>query len=77
MVWGSKALSEGLRNITGYFADKGLPVPAIDVFDSGESLLLDSKKKDIVFLDIEMPGLDGISTGRKPLKTDLKPLIKH
>ncbi len=61
--------------ITGYFADKGLPVPAIDVFDSGESLLLDSKKKDIVFLDIEMPGLDGISTGRKLLEEDRNTII--
>lgn len=34
------------------------------LYESGEELLADVEKLDIVFLDIEMPGLDGIETGR-------------
>ena len=34
-------------------------------FDNGESLLSDNGDKDIVFLDVEMPGFDGIYVGNK------------
>lgn len=34
------------------------------LYESGEELLSNVEKLDIVFLDIEMPGLDGIETGR-------------
>lgn len=33
-------------------------------FDSGEKLLEEAKDLDILFLDIEMPGMDGIETGK-------------
>ena len=33
----------------------------IDTFTSGEQLLQEVEKMDIVFLDIEMPNLDGIT----------------
>ncbi|MBO5373653.1 MAG: response regulator transcription factor [Lachnospiraceae bacterium] len=35
------------------------------VYTNGEELLLHIKKMDIIFLDIEMPGLDGIETGKE------------
>lgn len=35
------------------------------MYTSGKALLKDIQKMDIVFLDIEMPKLDGIETGRK------------
>ena len=37
----------------------------IECFYSGKELLDNSKKTDILFLDIEMPKLDGIETGKK------------
>lgn len=35
------------------------------IFVSGEELVSEVERFDIVFLDIEMPGLDGIETGRE------------
>lgn len=37
----------------------------IECFYSGKELLDNSKKTDILFLDIEMPEFDGIETGKK------------
>ena len=53
--------------VTEFFTEKKMPVPKIDCFFSGDSLLSDTDKKDIVFLDIAMPGLDGIQTGKRLL----------
>lgn len=35
------------------------------IYETGSQLLSEAEKLDIIFLDIEMPGLDGIETGRK------------
>ncbi len=46
-----------------FFESKRINCPEILTYNSGEDLLGDEREKDIVFLDIEMPGLSGISTG--------------
>ena len=61
-----------LSYLKDFFKRKGLKCPEISTFNSGESLLKDSREKDIVFLDIEMPGLSGIATG-----TELKSQNKN
>lgn len=48
-----------------YFHNNSLKCPELAVFDSGEALLSDIGDKDIVFLDVEMPGVSGIYTGKE------------
>ena len=55
-----------LKNeILNFFKKKKSKAPEISVFHNGEDLLSGQPNADIVFLDIEMPGLDGITVGRK------------
>ena len=37
----------------------------LHIYTSGVEMLADAEKMDIIFLDIEMPNLDGIETGRQ------------
>lgn len=47
----------------------------VSVFTSGESLLADPEKKEIVFLDIEMPGMNGIYVGNELKRKNRNVLI--
>lgn len=58
-----------------YFSKNGLICPEIAAFDSGEALLADSGDKDIVFLDVEMPGVSGIHTGKELKKVNPDTII--
>ncbi|MCD7767155.1 MAG: LytTR family DNA-binding domain-containing protein, partial [Lachnospiraceae bacterium] len=58
-----------------FFKRNHLKCPEILVFDSGEALLSDTRQKDIIFLDIEMSGLSGISTGNELKKTNKNIII--
>lgn len=51
--------------LTEFFIKNNLAVPEIICYSSGEELLSAQNLPDILFLDIEMPGLDGIFTGRE------------
>lgn len=51
--------------IRDFFSKNNLKSPEIALFHSGDALLQDPSEKDIVFLDIEMPGLDGIYVGNQ------------
>lgn len=60
------AMVDKLKNyLIEYFKKKKLKVPQISSYSNGEDLLNDPVEKDIVFLDIEMPGLNGIYVGQK------------
>lgn len=48
-----------------FFQNNSLKIPEIVLYDNGEDLLKDSSTKDIVFLDIEMPGISGIYVGNE------------
>lgn len=61
--------------VNSWFAEKKATLPEVDVFFSGDKLLEDKEKKDIVFLDVEMPGLDGIYTGKKLLEENKQVII--
>ena len=58
-----------------YFQQHKLKLPEIVTYSSGDALLQDTGAKDIVFLDIEMPGVDGIYVGNKLKKFDSKTII--
>lgn len=62
------------KYILEYFERNALKIPDILHFSSGESLLADTGEKDILFLDIEMPGLNGIYVGNE-LKKNYPNLI--
>ena len=54
-----KLIIEKIRSfIQGYFDTIHLKCPEIAEFYSGEALLEDKGEKDILFLDVEMPGTD-------------------
>lgn len=58
-----------------YFRKHRLKLPEIYCYTDGEELLNDPGEKDIVFLDIEMPGRSGISVGRQLSSENSKTLI--
>lgn len=51
--------------ISAYFEKTNVKCPEIVCFSDGESLLADKGEKDILFLDIEMPGINGIYVGNE------------
>ena len=59
------------KYIESYFESNHLKCPELVSFTSGEALLTDKGEKDIVFLDIEMPGMNGIYVNKA------SPLVKE
>jgi len=53
-----------------FFEYNHLKCPELACFSNGESLLADKGDKDILFLDIEMPGMNGIYIGKEIKKTN-------
>lgn len=53
------------KNIKFFFENNRLKCPEIACFSDGASLISDTGEKDILFLDIEMPGMNGIYVGNE------------
>ena len=53
------------KYIRNFFKNISLKCPEIACFSDGESLLAETGEKDILFLDIEMPGINGIYVGNE------------
>lgn len=60
------------KYIRKFFEYSHIKCPEMVTFSDGESLLSDTGDKDILFLDIEMPGMNGIYIGN-----ELKKANKH
>ena len=70
------AIAEQLENyIHDFFTRNHLKCPTTALFSDGESLLSDTGEKDMVFLDVEMPGVDGIYVGQKLKKANADIII--
>ncbi len=63
------------KYIQDFFRNNDLKCPNIVSYDSGEVLLADKGQKDIVFLDVEMPGISGIFTGKELKKQNTDMII--
>ncbi len=61
--------------IKTFFETKRIKCPEIIIFSSGESLLADKEANDILFLDIEMPGINGIYVGKELKKANDRIII--
>jgi len=62
---------EQLKGYIKLFFEKiSVKCPEISCFSDGESLLADNGDKDILFLDIEMPGINGIYVGNELKKAN-------
>ena len=62
------------KYLKSYFEHNHIKCPETVCYSDGESLLADKGDKDILFLDIEMPGMNGIYIG-KELKKENENII--
>ena len=66
---------KNIRELIGNKVAKQYPDAKIVFFSSGEELLLSEEKIDILFLDIQMNGKNGMETARQLRKKDKKIII--
>ena len=64
-----------IRELIAYKVEKQYPDAEIIFFQSGEELLLVDESIDILFLDIQMSGIDGMETARELRKKDKKVIL--
>ena len=64
-----------IRELIGNKVKEQYPDSEIVFYQSGEEMLLSDKHVDILFLDIQMSGIDGMETARELRKKDKKIII--
>ena len=64
------AIEQIHKNLKSFFTYNHTKCPEIISYSCGEDLLSDTGNKDIVFLDIEMPGMNGIYVGNELKKSN-------
>lgn len=72
------AICDDEKNIRELIANKvakQYPAAEIVFFQSGEELLLSDESIDILFIDIQMSGIDGMETARELRKKDKKEIL--
>ena len=72
------AICDDEKNIRELICDKvktQFPEAEIDFYSSGDELLLSDKPMDILFLDIQMSGRNGMETARELRKKDKRTII--
>lgn len=60
--------------VTSFFQEQGKPID-ISCFSSGEEIISYHQKYDLIFLDIQMQGMDGIKTAQELRKNDKKAVM--
>lgn len=68
-------LCELEQYILAFFSERGLGLPDVLCYESGEALLSDSGDKNLVFLDVKMSGQNGISIGNELTKSSPNTII--
>lgn len=66
---------KNIRELIGDKVKKQFPESEIDFYSSGDELLLSDKPMDILFLDIQMSGRNGMETARELRKKDKRTII--
>ena len=61
--------------ISEFFQNIPANPPEIVCYNNGDDLLSDSEDKTIVFLDIEMPGINGIMVGNELMRQNKNTII--
>ena len=69
------AIEQIQKNLKSFFSCSPAKYSEIVTYSNGEDLLKDTGNKDIVFLDIEMPGMNGIYVGRELKKYNKNVII--
>lgn len=64
------AIEQIHKNLKSFFTYKHIKCPDVISYSCGEDLLNDTGNKDIVFLDIEMRGMNGIYVGNELKKSN-------
>ena len=64
------AIEQIHKNLKSFFTYKHIKCPEVISYSCGEDLLNDTGNNDIVFLDIEMPDMNGIYVGNELKKSN-------
>lgn len=68
-------INELCKLLNQFFDNLHIKTPEISCYTNGAALLADKGTKDIIFLDVEMPGMNGIYVGNELKRTNADSII--